>query len=194
MRNRMRFGYVAAAVLLGVLAGCGKGNLSTPQDAAKTFARAIGSGDAETAKKASTGIDPKVIDAMAAMSLNMKKMRDAAAAKFGDDGKNITFGSAEDPAEMVKSIENADVKTSGDTATITPKEGGRPFQVKKVDGEWKVDMSEMNGMMSTMGTGMFDSMGKAASQTADDINAGKFKTATEARQAFAMKMMGGLGK
>ena len=65
----------------------------------------------------------------------------------------------------------------------------RRVPLPKINGEWKVDLTEMMATMGTMGTGMIDSMSKAASETADDIQAGKYKTMSEAQQAFGAKMV-----
>jgi hypothetical protein len=176
---------------VGMLAGCGGSDLSTPKGAAKAFAVALQNGDAEGAKKASTGGDPKIIEGMANAASSMKKLRDAAVAKFGDEGK--TFGGRKNAdLDLAKNVDDATFKEEGDTATMTPKEGS-PLKLKKVSGEWKVDVSEMAaGPMATMGAAMFDSMAKAAKTTGDEISAGKYKTAAEAKQAFDSNMMGSM--
>src|SRR5947209_2729219 len=74
------------------LSACNKASLSTPKEAAQTFATALENGDADTAKKASTGADPKFVESMATATGNMKKYRDAMVAKFGDEGKNGVGG------------------------------------------------------------------------------------------------------
>jgi hypothetical protein len=178
-------------VLAGFLIGCSKSDLSTPKGAAKTFASALERGDAETAKNACTGADPKVIESMAHMMPNMKKLREAAKSKFGDQGTSI-LGGSEDMSDLAKKVDDSDVKEQGDTATLTPKNtSGMPMKLKKVGSDWKVDASELSGAMGGAGTGMIDGMSKAASETADEINAGKYKTADEAKQAFGVKAMGG---
>ena len=178
------------ALTLAIASGCKSGDLSTPKGAAKNFATAMENGDADGAKRASTGADPAMIDSMVKLAGNMKKLRDAAVSKFGDQGKDL-LGSAggADSMDMAKKVDDADVKEDGDNATLTPKSGGQPIKLKKISGEWKVDASELTEMVSKMGGGMFDSMSQAATDTASDINAGKFKTAQEAQQAFGSKMM-----
>jgi len=182
-----------AVLVLGVmvLTGCGKGDFSTPKGAARAFATALENGDAETAKKACTGGDPKVIESLANGIGNLKKMRDAGISKFGDEGKTIFSGSGDD-FDMTKKLDDAVEKIDGDKATITAKDG-KPMNLKKVDGDWKVDASEIAGAGGTVGAGMFDSMGKAAKEMTDEINAGKYKTAAEAKEAFGKKMFGGFG-
>ena len=190
MRSFSRFGWVLAVFAVAWMAGC-KGDLSTPKGAAKTFATAMEKGDAATAQKASTGADPKLVASMATAMGNVKKMRDAAKSKFGASADSFGTTQGHDFSDYEQKLDDADVKEQGDTATITPKQG-QPMKLKKVDGDWKVDLSEIgSGPMAQAGGGMFDAMSKAATETTDDINAGKFKTAQEAEQAFGMKMLGG---
>jgi hypothetical protein len=180
---------VAVVALAGfALVGCGKNDLSTPKAAAQSFAKAMESGDAEAAKAACTGADPKIIEAMAGMSATRKKLHDAAVAKFGDDAKSIGSFDGND-ADMKKMVDESEEKIDGDTATLKPK-SGEPLKLKKIDGSWKVDMSQHLGMGDTAeATKMMGTMSKAAGETADEINAGKYKTAKEAEQAMQQKMM-----
>lgn len=179
----------AALLVAGV--GCSKSDLSSPKAAAKTFATAMTTGDAETAKKASTGVEPKVIESMAAAMGNMKKLHDAAVAKFGDEGKAFAgMGPAGDD-DMVKKVEEATEEITGETATVKPKDG-HAMKLKKVDGSWKVDLAEeMAGPAAAMGTAMFDKLAAAAKTTTDEIAAGKYKNAAEAKMAMGKSMMGG---
>jgi hypothetical protein len=193
--NRQLMLCVLALLACGVF-GC-KNDLSTPKGAARAFAKAMEDGDAAEAKRASTGGDPQIIEAMAKMTGNMKKLHDASVAKFGDQGKSVAGGGGNGPdfSEWSKKIDEANVKEEGDTATLTQKDGGEPMKLKKVNGEWKVDTTPLTGEMASMGTAMIDSMSKAAAETADDIKAGKYKTAQEAQEALGSKMMGSsLGK
>src|SRR4051812_7573930 len=109
MTARSTLASLMFAALFAAGVGCGKSDLSSPKAAAKTFATAITNGDAETAKKASTGVDAKVIDSLAALTGNMKKLHEAAVAKFGDEGKSLgdksPMGGGED--DLVKKVDEA---------------------------------------------------------------------------------------
>ena len=94
---------------------------------------------------------------------------------------------------MTKRVDEAEEKIDGDKATLTPKTG-TPIKLKKVDGDWKVDGSELPAASAGAAGAMFDNMAKAAKETTDDINAGKYKTAAEAKTAFSQKMFGNLFK
>ncbi|MDB5295655.1 MAG: hypothetical protein JWO31_1638 [Phycisphaerales bacterium] len=183
-------GFLFAATFCIFIAGCGKSDTSTPKAAAKTFAAAMTTGDADAAKAASTGADAKMIESMANAFGSYKKLHDAAAAKFGEEGKKLGAmgGSVDD--DLVKKLADATETITGDTATVAPKDG-KAMKLKKVDGAWKVDMSEMAGPMAALGSQMFDKMGKAAKVTADEIAAGQYKTIDEAQAAFTKKAMFG---
>jgi hypothetical protein len=186
MMHARRLAVFALFVAASVLVGC-KGDLSTPKGATKAFATAMEKGDAEAAKRASTGGNPAIVESMAKAMGSSKKLRDAAIAKFGDEGKKIMGEEHNDMAELAKTVDESEMKEDGDNATLKPKTG-EPVKLKKINGEWKVDLTEMTAAMGTMGTGLFDSMSRAASETADDIQAGKYKTVLEAQQAFGAKM------
>jgi hypothetical protein len=178
------------AVFAAAVAGCGKADLSTPKAAAKAFAAAMKSGDAETAKAASTGGDAKFIEAMAVGMGNFKKLREAAVARYGDEGKSMG-GAAGDDTDLEKMVDDSTEQVAGDTATLTRKTG-KPMKLKKVDGVWKVDAADMAGPGAAMGATMMERMGKAAKETADEITAGQHKTAAEAKIAFGKKsLLGG---
>jgi len=180
-----------------LLCGCGGSSsggstdLSTPKAAVKTVADALRRGDAAALKNATINGDPAFIDMMASMMSSTKTLTDAAVAKFGDAGKTISNSKMPD---FDKSLDNADVKEEGDTATVTPKDGnGEPVKLKKVDGQWKMDFAQAPHMpskaeMDQMGP-MFNSMVDANKTTAADINAGKYKSVEEARQGLSQKMM-----
>ena len=194
--GRMCLAAVVACALCALMAaagGCNKNDLSTPKGAAKSFAKALENGDAESAKAASTGGDPKAIESMAKTFGAMKKLQDAAVAKFGEEGKSVAGGpgggKGGNMAEMSKKVDEATEQITGDTATLTTKDGGEPLKLKKVSGDWKVDVTQMGGDMAKEGQPMMDAMAKAAGETADEINAGKYKTAKEAQTALGGKMM-----
>ena len=192
--NRQLALCILALAACGVL-GCNN-DLSTPKGAAKAFATAMQNGDAAAAKRASTGGDPQMIDSLAKLSGSMKKLHDASVAKFGDQGKNLTGGGGgPDFSDWSKKIDDATIKEDGDTATLTLKDGGEPLKLKKINGEWKVDVAPLTTEMASMGSAMVDSMSKAADETAGEINSGKYKTPQEAQQSLSTKMMSSsLGK
>src|SRR6202030_608941 len=110
---------------------------STPIAAVKVYGQAMREGDAATAKRAVTNVDPRVIDALAALGASRLRAIDAAVAKFGDDGKTVAGGSALPYGEEFdKMLDDADVKIDGDTATVTQKaKDAVPIALKREGGD-----------------------------------------------------------
>ena len=180
------------AVFALLVGGCGGGgDLSTPKGAATAFAKAMERGDVEAAKAASTGADPEMLAAMVKTVSSMKKLQDAAVAKYGEEGKKLASENRDD-LDITTAVENAEVKIEGDTATLTAKDKGEPLKLKKIGNEWKVDMSEMSGPAAGFGAIMMTAMSKAADELAGEIKAGKHKTVEEAQAAMSQKMMGAM--
>jgi hypothetical protein len=203
---RKTIGVLVGILVLGVTALAARAaDLSTPQAAAKAFSQAVFTGDVDGAKAAAMTSSPdeeKSLEMIVQLRGAQKKMVDAAVAKFGDEGKSLYQqggrgggggGNAPAPAtsveEIAKRIDDADVKTEGDTATVTPKEG-RPTHLKKSGSDWKVDMSQMEGLTRlAQNPDMVDTMQKMYTELASDIDAGKYKSVDEARTAMREKMM-----
>lgn len=162
---------------------------SSPKKAAQSLARAFTAGDVQGAKAVTTGTDEQMkgLERMVPAVAEVKKMVDAATAKWGKDNPIAKqFGSMTSREKM---IDEADIKENGDTATITYKEQGvTPDTLVKKDGQWKFDLSSMKEMPNE---DMTKKMADAARQTADDIAKGKYDSAEKAMAGFGAKMMGG---
>jgi hypothetical protein len=172
-------------------------NLSTPKDAAISFGRAVEAGDVAQAQAVTITDAPtkELLAAMVPLVGAMKKLDAAAVAKFGEAGKNVA-GSDSPGAQFAGQFKDAEVKETGDTATVTPKKGAEPLMLKKVGGEWKVDLAAMtkgpnDAQAMAMVLPMFKQMTKSAEETTVEITSGKYKTVDEAKKAFNAKMMGG---
>lgn len=197
---------VSCAAAIVVLSSCNKSDLSTPKGAAETFVAALDSGDVETAEKASTGADSRFLQSLAKAQANVKKYRDAMASRFGPDGRRT----------VADKLKDADFKETGATAIVTLKGDPRQSILRKVSGEWKVDLSVSSGLggalaagygdeipasdlgimlerinRDTIGTGLMEAIGNAAGEVAAELNAGKYSNATQARTAFREKLRSG---
>jgi hypothetical protein len=180
---------IAAAGLLG---GCGGSDTSTPKATVKTFADALNRGDAAAVKAVTINVDPKFIDIMTSLVSSNKALENAAVAKFGADGNGL----AEDSkilGNIDKSLDTAEIKEEGDTATVKTKDSPEPLTLKKVDGQWKIDFAQAKHVPTkeeiTQMEPMFNAMLDVNKQLVSDISAGKYKTAGEAKQAKQEKMM-----
>jgi hypothetical protein len=184
-----------------------KKDLSSPKAALTTLANALDQGDKEVAKAAIAGDaqQMKFVDGMVDLMKGMKELQTAAKEKYGsvpDEMPGID--------KMLAQVDQAEVKEEGDTATVTMPEEKRPegapaptpeesaasakareLKLKKVDGDWKLDAATlMQGQeLTDEQLQQFNSMSKAASETAKEIKDGKYPDYQTAMQAFGQKMM-----
>ena len=125
-------------------------------------------------------------DRYAAEPITSPPCHDAGVAKFGPEGENLGMGKQ---ADFTKQLENAKVEENGDVATITASDG-KPLTLKKADGAWKVDFASMPSMDQAMKIlPMMAKMAGASNELADEITAGKYATAADAKKAYGQKMM-----
>ena len=109
-----------AAFGLLLLAGC----KDSPKQVAKNWMQAIADGDVETANKYSTS-KVHVINALAVAGVK----------EDPNAKKEIT--------DSIAKIDNAREEINGDTAKLYENSSDTdPLTLKKVDGEWKVDMEK----------------------------------------------------
>ncbi len=174
-------------------------DLSEPKAAAKTFINAVADGDIETAKAAAIANEKQQawIESLSAVMVSYQKLDTAMATKFGKatdaDAEHDMFSGMR-KENILKELEAMRVEIKDDTARfLPPKQEGQSDEdvdqnlvLKKVDGQWKVDVSSMNdGDMENM-----DQSKKFATmldKLTADIESGKLKT----RQEVMAAMMGG---
>lgn len=107
-----------------LLVGCG----NSPKDAAKKWMQAIEKGDLTEANKYST----EKTHLLNGMIVSMMD-------KAGEEGKK----SDKDFKEGLKKIDEARVEIDGDVAKIySSDDDSNPMILKKVDGDWKVDVQK----------------------------------------------------
>ncbi len=167
---------------------------SSPKAAAKSFVQALAAGDAQGARAAviATPQQMQSVDLLAMMAGSMKKLTDAAVAKFGEAGESIA-GQHARLEENLKQIDEAQVQINGDAATLASADQKQPVTLKKQDGQWKVDMGSMPGTEQlSQAAGAIRAMAKAATDTAGEIQADQYKSVDAARDAFQKKMMAAL--
>ncbi|MFP4139311.1 MAG: hypothetical protein ACOCZU_00540 [Planctomycetota bacterium] len=164
----MRTRTLAVIALLGLMAiattGCGPKEASSPKEAAKLMAEAMeeGNKDQYLAQFEATEDQKKLLGAQFDMTQAMlefhKKMKDA----YGDEFKgDMEFG--------FDQFEKAEVKTDGDTATLTvPGQGGEMNLVKK-DGAWKIDVGGEIGENPEKGIKMIKAQIEAYESVMEDI-------------------------
>ncbi|HLX61280.1 MAG TPA: hypothetical protein VKX17_08370 [Planctomycetota bacterium] len=159
-----------------------------PKDVAVAFAKAITEGDKKATHEVAAGTEEqlKTLDLMTDMLHGILKFKAACDAKFGAENV-LSKSMAGGVPDLVDEVKKSEAKEEGDTVTFIDKakpDDKHPLKLKKVDGKWKVDLSSMGDEAKDMPAGM----GKMFGDFADEINAGKYKTAEEAAVAFQKKM------
>jgi hypothetical protein len=159
-------------------------DLSTPQGARRAYDQARHDGDA-AAMKAVAIYHPaweKLIDAVAASERQTANLRTAAHDRWGAAAAKGVF-----PELIVDELEGTSYDLAGESAALKFR-GTVVRRFKKVDGKWKVDLltplspdfpDDPEGMIRSC-----DATAKAAASVAGQISSGKFKTPSEACQAF----------
>ena len=171
---------------------------SSPKAAAVSFAKALDAGDAKTARQLATGsdADKQVIDAIISFNSAVKKLRESAIKKYTDKADEVVSPGA--VIDSTKILDDTEVREEGDVATIVPtKPQQRPSatHLKKVDGKWKVNLNQTLQESAAPGQtieqlhAMIQSWGDIFSETADEIDQGKYPTPADANQALSVKMM-----
>jgi hypothetical protein len=185
-------------ICLGATAGAATtqpaADYSTPKAAARSFVQALADGDTAAAEKAviASPEQMKNVDLLATMAGSMKKLTDAAVAKFGEAGQSIA-GQHARLEENLKQIDEAQVQVNDDVATLSSEDQKRPVTLRKQNGQWKVDMGSMPGTEQlSQAAAAIRAMAKAANDTAGEISADQYKSVDEARDAFQKKMMAAL--
>ena len=186
---------LSTVAALFLVFGCGpsRPDFSTPQKTAAIFATALDTGNLELAKSTclTTPDSERMIAALVPLSKAMRDLRESAKAKYGKDAGPLANG--EDVATQVA---KSKFNITGDTATLIPTTGStkKPILMKKVEGDWKVDVKSMTNASDTTPDSLknmemlFTAMSSAARDSAAAITAGKYKNADEARMDVAVKI------
>jgi len=120
----LMFMFVAFGLLL---MGCS----DSPQKVAKNWLQAIANGDVSEANKYSTENTHALNSLFVTM---LKKAEDNDKDQFKDKDEKIKEG--------LKKFDDARVEIDGDTARIYNDDEDKPMILKKVDGDWKVDVQK----------------------------------------------------
>ncbi len=181
---------LALLLIAGFCAAAEPDQSLTPKATAQAFAKALATGDAAGAKALTTNNpeDGEILEALTAMIASMKHLNQAAIAKFGpEEARRLV---PRDPGdEMNKHFNEAEEKVEGDSATLTTKNDKTPLALKKVAGQWKVDISSMPDRSEVVqALPLFHAMAKSADTTAAEIADSKYKSAEEAQKAFGTRM------
>ena len=185
-------GLVVAAALTISGAARADADVSTPKKAAVSFAKAVSAGDTTAMKALSIGTDAEfaLVKSLSDVVASTRKLEEAAAKKFGEEGKLPK----EMSMDLVTDLETGEEKIAGDHATLITKnkpEDQFPMTLKKEGEGWKVELSNLaKDPMAAAMAQMIPTMVKGMDIVTKNINDGKYKTAAEAFTDLAVQMAG----
>src|SRR4051812_12335667 len=183
---------IFGAIVVTTCARAAAPDLSSPKAAAKSFYAAVEAGDA-AAMRDMIGADDadhqKLAQAFADVIAAGKKLADVARDKYGAAGDPIGRGSI--TREDAAKIDSATVEENGDDATLTIPGQQTPIKLHRTSGAWKLDIRSFHGARAEelpAQITLVSNMAAALTEAADEINTGKYATATEAESAIQQKL------
>lgn len=178
-----------AMALVGLMVVAGRVRADDKQDVtrgAQAWVNALLDGDVAAVKAHSIGDEKELTkwEAVTKMLGAMKRLNEAAVAKFGDQGAMLGAGARRpDFAQIQK---DSQIQVAGDEATLINKDR-RPLKLKKDGKEWKVVLGSIQDNSRADAAQMAAITG-ALSGVADEIKDGKYPTAREALMALGQKI------
>jgi predicted secreted protein len=164
----------------------------SPKAVALAFTAALEKGDAPAAKAMlPSGDDDRArwVDATVALTAGLKKLDAAALARFGDGGKGLSQNQLH-LGDAAKSIEQAQEKIDGDTATLVLPGQAQPLvSFKIVDGKWRLLAGPATTAEIPEQLALCQRLLQAASRTAEEITAGDHPSADSAAKTFAARVL-----
>ena len=119
---------------------------------------------------------------MLRFSAALRALESAAVKQFGEAGRQVTGYPDSSAAAMGNKLE---IKEEGDRATVSIKDSLLPLELRRIDGQWRVDVSQAAGdARARRASEASGEAAKVAEDAAAEIAAGNFKTADEAKAAF----------
>lgn len=171
---------------------------TTPKGALKLLASALRDGDADRIRQVMHTTSPaetRMVASMAEMARAMALLQKAAVKAFGEEGAREIVGDTQaTDAEGRARIDAADVRVTGDTATVIVPEGeDAPVVLKRVNGRWKVPMAELskNADPAALDERLAEltEQRKLVAQLTDEIGAGQFLSPAQAKDAWQSRAM-----
>jgi hypothetical protein len=174
------------------------GDASTPKGALKAFAQALDAGDRKAVLDllwAQTDADQKLADATAGLAEAAAQLRRAAAKAFGDEAARPLSVEQGATPEALARIDSAKVQIDGERATVRPEHSeGPPMVLTRVAaGSWKLPVSELSKDVEAADVernvaALLD-QAKLTRQLSEEVSAGKYKTAADARQVLDRRIV-----
>jgi hypothetical protein len=163
--------------------------LPSPKAVALAFAAAVERGDAASAKALVTPEPAHATwaESAAALAAALKRLDDAAVARFGEGGRVISQNRLH-MTDAFRALDQAQEKVDGETATVTAPRQVEPLRFRRVNGLWLLvpPLPEPDGGRARA---LSARLARAAVRTADEIAAGAFTSAAGAARVFAARVL-----
>ena len=196
----MRISFVCAMVAIGAVALSARAadpDVSTPQGAQKVMRMAIEKGDEKEVRKllhATTPGEEKLADALAANTVAGSELFKTASGKWGEDETRKQLIGVAGLPPKASDEEKMKWKIEGDRATLedTPGEKHVGAGLRKIDGAWKMAMSDITAgepdARVVQMVSMIEKQTELQKQAKKETDAGKYASASDLRSAMTEKM------
>jgi hypothetical protein len=184
--------------LMLMLPALGAVDLSSPKSTARSFYDAIAAADSAAIKDCvlAEGADQeKLTSAFIDVILSGKKLGDAAKEKFGSGAERIAAGTIS--KEEIANIDKAEQKDNGEDSTIQLDKKARPLKFHKTPAGWKLALSDYAGGKDEsidQQIQLLSSLSKSMTDTAQDINQGRYPTSADAEAALQQRFSEALSR
>jgi len=193
---RIRAAGALVLIVIGTAAGpmarAGEPDLSSPKAAAASLYQAMQAQDEQAILKifyAPQKADRDLAQAYADLIVAGKKLADAAKEKYG--AANEAIGAGTIGVEGLAQLDRAEVKSTGDTATLTIPGQTKTVTFHRTGDRWQIVLSDFAGTAEG-GTSrqvvLLKKVSEALSDTAAEIQAGKCPTAQAAEASIQGKL------
>ena len=186
--------YRALTVLLASFAAFSAGpelDLSTPKAAAKSLYEAVEAQDGAAILRtfyAADDSERELAGAFSDLILAGKKLHDAARDKYGTVGEALGSGmmSKDDFARL----DQAEVKETGDTATLTTVGRAKPIVFHKTGNQWQLVVRDFANAETDLPpqAALLKKVGGVFNDLAGEIAAGKYATSPEAESVIQTRL------
>ena len=170
---------------------------TTPKGALKMLTRALESGDRAALLdllSADSPAEQRIAEATAVLAEATADLRRASVKAFGAPA-SLPLGVNESAVpEALARIDASTVTIDGEKATVTsPQDAGDTLSLVRREGKWRVPMSQISGQAEPpdLDRNLRDSARQASvlKELANEVAAGKFKSAMDARQELNKRIM-----
>lgn len=180
------------AVLLAAFLAAEAPDLSSPRSAARSFIQAVQSGDGDAIRAIMLAEDEqqeKLAQAFTDLIVSGRKLGEAAGAKFGAAG--VALGRGMIGAEDLDRINHAEITEENGVASLLLPGQTRPMKFRSIQGKWKLIVMDYAGAAPEQIPAQIEllrGIAGALSESAREIESGKFSTAPEAEEAIQQKL------